>query len=116
LSNPGHRWVVQDRHGNEIYLTDERWRHALRFHPELNGHLDDVLNTLRHGRRRQKPLVPNEYKYYRRCDDLPRQYNCIVVVVAFTTRELPDGLFAANNFVKTAWGMYIHRLTTGDRQ
>jgi hypothetical protein len=107
---------VHDRHGNEIYLTEERWRHALRFHPELNGHLDDVLNTLKYGRRRQKPLTPNEYKYYRRCDNLPLQYNCIVVVVAFTTRELPDGSVISNNFVKTAWGLYIYRLTPGDSQ
>jgi len=39
---------------------------------------------------------------------LPLNYNCIVVVVAFTEREQPDGTFIANNFVKTAWGTFVH--------
>ncbi|MEA3345271.1 MAG: hypothetical protein U9Q78_03365 [Chloroflexota bacterium] len=110
MVNHGRKWVVRDRYDNEIYMTQERWRHALRFHPELIGHLEDVLDTLRTGRRRQKPLRPNEYKYYNPCDALPLEYNCIVVVVAFTERQLPDGTFGPNNFVKTAWGIYLYRL------
>jgi len=23
----GHRWIEQDRFGNKIYLTEERWEH-----------------------------------------------------------------------------------------
>ncbi|MBC8447336.1 MAG: hypothetical protein H8D78_06265 [Chloroflexi bacterium] len=109
MSNLGQKWVVRDRYGNEIYLTEERWKHALEFHPHLRGHLHDVLDTLRTGRRRQKPRQPNEYKYYKRCDSLPLNYNCIIVVVAFTQREQPNGFFVPKNFVKTAWGVYIHR-------
>ncbi len=108
MPNPGKKWVIRDRYGHEIYMTEERWGHALRFHSELEDHLDDVLDTLRTGRRRQKPLTPNEYKYFKRCDTLPLNYNCIVVVVAFTERKQPDGTFIANNFVKTAWGTFVH--------
>ncbi|MFQ5859855.1 MAG: hypothetical protein ACE5LU_30030, partial [Anaerolineae bacterium] len=62
------RWTVHDRYGNEIYMTQERWDYILRYHDELDGLLDDLLDTLRKGRRRQEPANPNKYKYYRRCD------------------------------------------------
>ena len=26
---PGQRWTVQDRYGNPLYLTVERWQHIL---------------------------------------------------------------------------------------
>jgi len=31
------RWNVTDRHGNSIYLTDERWEHIIEpvNHPEM---------------------------------------------------------------------------------
>jgi hypothetical protein len=34
---PGRRWVVRDRYGNDIYLTDERWKHITEpmNHPEM---------------------------------------------------------------------------------
>jgi hypothetical protein len=28
------KWTVQDRYGNEIYLTAERWHHILEARPE----------------------------------------------------------------------------------
>jgi len=30
-------WVVKDRWGNEIVLTDERWQHITEGHWELTG-------------------------------------------------------------------------------
>lgn len=27
MADSGKRWTVQDRDGNSIYLTEERWRH-----------------------------------------------------------------------------------------
>ena len=29
------KWVVYDRYGNEIYLTQERWAYILRYHLSL---------------------------------------------------------------------------------
>jgi len=58
------KWTVRDRYGNEIYMTQERWEHILGSRPDLEDHLDEFLETLRTGRRRQDPLVPNKYFYY----------------------------------------------------
>jgi hypothetical protein len=54
---------VTDRWGNRITLTDERWQHIIEWHPELEGFEDDVLDTIRKGRRRQDPIDPHKYKY-----------------------------------------------------
>lgn len=102
------KWTVHDRHGNSIYLTQERWNHILRYHSALEGLLDELLNTLRKGWRRQDPADPSKYKYYMRCDVLPVDYNTIVVVVKFSSREHADGTVIPNNFVVTAWAIYIH--------
>ncbi|MBL7065046.1 MAG: hypothetical protein ISS49_12690 [Anaerolineae bacterium] len=98
------RWTVRDRRGHEIYLTEERWRHITERHDELIGHLDDVLDTVRRGRRRQEPLAPQSYRYYWRCDTLPRGYTHIMVIVASRFRTLPDGTVEPNDFIVTAWG------------
>ncbi len=104
-----HRWTVRDRYGNEIYLTEERWKYILRYHPEFNGLLDDLLDTLKKGRRRQDPTDPGKYKYYKPCDALPLDYNTMVLVVKFSAHIQADGTFESNNFVVTGWGAYIHR-------
>ena len=109
LPNSGKKWVVRDRHGNEIYLTEERWKHILEYHPELEGHLDDLLDALRTGRRRQEPADPSKYRYYKRCDSLLPDFNHIVVIVVFTVRQRPDGTTFRNNFVTTSWPTYIYR-------
>jgi hypothetical protein len=41
------RWIVRDRDGREIYMTEERWEHITTRHEELEGHLENVLDTLR---------------------------------------------------------------------
>ena len=104
------KWTVQDQYGNEIYLTEERWDHIQIYHPALRGRLEDVLDTIRSGQRKQKPLTPNEYKYFKGCDTLALHYNAIVVVVAFTWRKQAGGTVVPNNFIKTAWEVYVHRL------
>jgi hypothetical protein len=76
------RWEIYDRYGNHIYLTNERWRHALEKRPWLADHLDDVLATIRHGQRRQDPLNSRKYKYYLACEMLePGNYTGVVGVV-----------------------------------
>jgi hypothetical protein len=103
------RWTVHDRYGNELYLTQERWDYILRYHHQLDGLLDEVLETLRKGRRHQQPEDPSRYKYAHYCAKLPVEYNTIVVVVKFTTRLGRAATFTANNFVIAAWATYIYR-------
>ncbi len=52
-------WIVIDRWGNRIELTGERWAHILESHWELSHHRDDVLLTVRTGRRKQSPADPH---------------------------------------------------------
>jgi hypothetical protein len=103
------KWVVFDRYGNQIYLTQERWNYILRYHSQLDGLLDEVIDTLHKGRRHQQPEDPNRYKYYQYCIALPPDDNTIVVVVKFATQIRSDGTYVANNFVITAWATYIYR-------
>lgn len=47
----GSKWTVKggddmDRYGNQIELTNERWRHIVTYHPELEDCQDDVLGTI----------------------------------------------------------------------
>jgi hypothetical protein len=88
------RWIVQDREGREIYLTEERWQHIRFRHKPLADQLDDVLATIRAGRRKQDPLQPFKYFYQRRCNTLPGAYNTIIVVVLYD---------ADSRYVVTAW-------------
>lgn len=101
------KWTVQDRYGNTIYFTEERWKHVLESRPELEPYLDLFLETLRSGRRNQDALIPNEYRYYRRFDELLPDNNHMVVVVVFRTRLDEQGQYVPNNFVVTGWANYI---------
>jgi len=98
------RWIVTDRAGREIYLTQERWDHILSTHFELAERREDVLNTVRFGRRKQARRESQTFLYYRRVKDLPEPYDTIVVVVAFRYKSLPgSNEMVVNNFVVTAW-------------
>jgi hypothetical protein len=102
------KWTVQDRWGNEIYLTKERWRHILERHEELTELLDQVQESLKYGRRRQEALDPNRYRYRRPCAELLPEFSHIVVAVVFGYKEQPDGTRFPNNFVTSAWGVDIY--------
>jgi len=99
-----HHWTVRDRYGNELYLTEERWKHILERHDELEGRLDDLLATLRYGERRQEAIEPQKYRYRYAYDDLRYGFNHIVAVVVFRYDDVGN----PNNFVVTAWGAYIY--------
>ena len=86
-------WIVTDKWGNQIELTEERWEHILDYHPELSQHLDDVLLTVRTGRRKQSPMDPHKYTYYRDFSSLLHNYTRIVVIVKLIR----------NNFIITAY-------------
>ena len=91
---------VEDRGGRRIYLTQERWEHALN-HPGMHeGLLDDLLETLRKGERKRDTYDPAKFKYNHSVQDLPMSYTHIVVVVKFGWQGIPA---EANNFVLTAY-------------
>jgi len=102
------RWEVYDRYGNKIYMTEERWRHAFDSRPWLSDLLEEALNTLRRGRRKQDPLNPRKYKYYWPCDRLLPDYNHLVVVVLFGTTTDAPGNLVPNNYVVNVWAVFIY--------
>ena len=103
-----HKWFVHDRNGREIYLTEERWEHTVNRHSELRNHLEDVLNTVRRGRRRQQQQDPQAFVYRLRCHSLRAPFNGILVAVAFRFESKDDTAERIpNNFIVTAWGIMI---------
>lgn len=101
--------TVADRYGNQIYLTDERWTHIVTTHPDMYGHKDNLLLTLKTGKRKQEPLDPSKYKYYKRFDILETGYNHIIVVVKFSEKAEKDtNKSISNNFVLTAYQTFIY--------
>ena len=106
MSN-GKRWEVLDRYGNEVYLTDERWEHITTYHPELADREGDLLDTVRSGHRKQEEADPQKYRYRRAVDDLPGGNTHIVVVVRFGFTEDENGRPVPNNFVLTAYPVFM---------
>ena len=86
-------WQVTDKWGNLIELTDERWQHILENHWELREYRDTILETVQTGRRKQSPIDPYKYTYYKDFDSLPHNYTRIVVIVKLLR----------NNFIITAY-------------
>ncbi len=101
------KWMVEDRYGNTIYLTEERWRHILTSRPELEPFFNEFLETVRTGRRKQDPLMSNEYRYYKQFDKLWPENNHLVAIVIFKTHLHETGNYTPNNFVVTGWAKYI---------
>lgn len=56
----GIRWSTNDRYGNDIYLTNERWQHIIDSinHPDMKNNEEQLRTTIRTGRRTQDPLNP----------------------------------------------------------
>ena len=104
---PMDKWTVQDRYNNSIYFTEERWKHILESRPELETYFDQFLETLRTGRRKQDPLTPNKYRYYKQFDELLPENNHLILVVVFKTQLDNDGEYRPNNYVLTGWAKYI---------
>ena len=69
---------IRDRYGNQIELTDERWRHIVTYHPELEDCRDEILEIIHKGVRRQDAVEPEKYKYVRKFADLPLDYTHLV--------------------------------------
>ncbi len=108
MTNTPKRWDVHDRYGNIVYMTTERWQHVIESRPWLAGYHQEVLTTLRQGRRKQDTLDPRKYKYYWPCEALLPDFNHLVVVVVFGTTPDHQGHVMTNNFVVTVWAVYIY--------
>ena len=91
------REEVQDRYGNTIYLTDERWRHIIKRHPQLTPYRVAVLRTIRLGRRSQDVLQRNKF-YYNHAFKSVAPFQEVEVVVVFDWANNQP-----NNFVVTAY-------------
>ncbi|NUO84101.1 hypothetical protein HUU05_28845 [candidate division KSB1 bacterium] len=57
------REEVQDRYGNTIYITDERWQHIFTNHHQLRGRRHEILSTVRSGKRSRDPLLFDKFYY-----------------------------------------------------
>lgn len=101
----GRRWVVRDRYGNDIYLTDERWAHIVApvNHPEMSAYEHHLRETVQVGQRRQDRLNPQKYRYTMAFHDLPEDNTHIVAIVLFRFSEGPSGEPVPNNYVVTAY-------------
>jgi hypothetical protein len=101
----GKRWVVRDRYGNDIYLTQERWEHivAPTNHPEMSAYEDHLQEAIRSGRRQQDSLNPQKYRYSKAFDGLAEDNTHLIVIVLFRFSERPGGEPIANNYVVTAY-------------
>jgi len=88
-------WMVIDRWENEIYLTFERWQHIIYGHPELINFKDEILKTVRLGKRKQNPKDPNKFEYSYPFKNLPFGFTHLNVVVKLVR----------NNFIVTAYGI-----------
>ncbi len=88
----------------ELSLSQSR-KNSYSKHDELQGRLDDVLETIRLGRRKQTKRDPRTFIYYRRFENLPEPYDTILVFIAFRYNYIRDkDELSVNNFVTTAWG------------
>ena len=95
------REEIQDRYGNTIYLTDERWEHVLENHPELDRNRAEVISTVRSGKRTQDPMIPYKFFYNKKFPNLSEDFDEIEVVVLFKWKNDQP-----NNFILTAYPAY----------
>ena len=94
------RIFVEDSRGHKVYLTWERWEHALG-HPGMEQKLlESVVDTVRQGGRQQDRYDQAKYKYIRAYSTLPAPYTHMIVVVKFGWQGDPAEV---NNFVLTAY-------------
>lgn len=98
-------WTEQDRYGNNIYLTQERWEHIIDplNHPEVKDYEEELKETVRMGTRKQDSLNRQKYRYSKEFDNLPANNTHIVAIVLFRIRESEVGEIESNNFIVTAY-------------
>jgi len=99
------RWTIQDRNGNHIYLTEERWLHIIDDdnHPEMIDCEDLLIETIRLGKRKQDSLNPKKFRYSKKFDELESFNTHIVVIVLFGHKQSKNSKPVTNNYVVTAY-------------
>lgn len=109
MARAGKRRTVQDRDGQPIYCTEERWHHIIEAnnHPEMADYEDHLKTTIQQGRRRQEPLNPRKDRYVRPCNDLPAGFNHVAGIVLFGFDVNAQGVMVPNNFIATAFLTHI---------
>lgn len=90
--------IVHDKFGNTIYLTDERWNHIIKRHALLKDRKNDILKTLRSGKRRRDDSHLDTFSYVKAFANLPFGFTHIKVIVLFRVKSGKP-----NNFVLTAY-------------
>lgn len=100
----GKRWTVSDKHGNRIYLTQERWEHIIEpfNHPEMASFEQELQETIRSGNRAQDPFNPQKYRYSKTFDNLAEYNTHLIVIVLFRFSE-QSGEIIPNNYIVTAY-------------
>ena len=101
----GRRWAVRDRYGNEINLTEERWRHIGEptNHPEMSAYEEHLNETIQRGERKQDLLNPRKYRYTRAFADLAEDNTHIVAIVLFRFRVSETGETTPSNYIVTVY-------------
>lgn len=104
MTNPI-RWTINDRYGNSVYLTQERWEHIIESinHPEMEMYEEELKETVKTGIRKQDTLNPQKYRYSKEFENLPANNTHIVAIVLFGVREDEAGEIISNNFIVTAY-------------
>ena len=107
----GKRWTVQDRYGNQIYLTQERWEYIIpaENHPGMASYEKQLQETIKSGQRTQDSLIPNKYYYRKAFENLPDGNNYVIAVAVFKLSVDDEGNSVANNFIVTAYQTFIYR-------
>jgi len=99
------RWFVTDHHGNEIYLTQERWKHITDpiNHPVMKNYEYHLRETIKQGKRKQNPYNQQKYRYSRQFDDLAEYNTHIITIVLFRYKENHGEKPVPNNYIVTAY-------------
>jgi hypothetical protein len=99
------RWIVQDRYGNKMYLTQERWEHIIDplNHPEMLDYEKHLKESICSGVRKQDSINPQKYRYMKAFDDLVEDNTHIVAIVLFRFRTEHDDMIIPNNYIVTAY-------------
>lgn len=107
----GRRWLVYDRLGNPIYLTNERWEHIIdpNNHPEMADWEDALKETIATGTRKQDSLNPRKYRYSKAFARLAEDNTHIVAIVLFSFIEDEGGQLVENNYAVTAYQKEVVR-------
>jgi hypothetical protein len=90
-------------------LTDERWRHIVDTHPEMDTYEEHLKATIQTGARRQEPLSPRKYRYAQSFPDLLDNNTHVIAVVVFKFDVNEQGQVVENNLILTAYQQFIRQ-------